>query len=55
MDAHKTIGVFDPSKESWISYTERLGQFYIATDICDSTLEIVLYRVKSSFPLEVKI
>ena len=33
MDSHKTIGEFDPSKESWISYTERLGQFFIATDI----------------------
>ena len=33
MDSHKTIGEFDPSKESWISYTERLGQFSIVTDI----------------------
>ena len=33
MDSHKKIGEFDPSKESWISYTERLGQFFIATDI----------------------
>ena len=33
MDSHKTIGDFDPSKESWISYTEHLGQFFIPTDI----------------------
>ena len=33
MDSHKTIGEFDPSKASWISYTECLEQFFIAADI----------------------
>ena len=33
MATQHTIGVFEPSKESWVSYIERLEQFFIATDV----------------------
>ena len=33
MATQHTIGVFDTSKESWVSYIERMKQFFIATDV----------------------
>ena len=33
MATQHTIGVFEPSKETWVSYIERLEQFFIATDV----------------------
>ena len=33
MATQNTIGVFNPSKESWVSYIERLEQFFTATDV----------------------
>ena len=33
MATQHNIGVFEPSKESWVSYIERLEQFFIATDV----------------------
>ena len=33
MATQHTIGVFEPSKGSWVSYIERLEQFFIATDV----------------------
>ena len=33
MAQHKTSGEFDPAKEDWISYTERLQQYFTANDV----------------------
>ena len=33
MATQNTIGGFEPSKESWVSYIERLEQFFIATAV----------------------
>ena len=36
MTAHNPIGAFDSSTESWVAYTERLEQFFIATDVTNA-------------------
>ena len=33
MAVHGSVGEFDQTKESWASYTERLGQYFAANDI----------------------
>ena len=33
MATHGTIGAFEPSNETWVSYAERLEQYFIANDI----------------------
>ena len=30
---HGTVGAFDPSNETWVSYSERLEQYFIANDV----------------------
>ncbi len=34
--AHNPIGAFDSTTESWMAYTERLEQFFIATDVASA-------------------
>ena len=35
MAQHGTSGEFDPAKEDWVSYTERLQQYFTANDVDD--------------------
>ena len=35
MAQHGTSGEFDPEKEDWVSYTERLQQYFTANDVDD--------------------
>ena len=36
MAHHGTIGEFDPGKEDWASYTERLQLYFMADDVDDA-------------------
>ena len=33
MATHGTVGAFEPSNETWVSYSERLEQYFIANDV----------------------
>ena len=33
MAKHGNVGEFDPEREDWVSYTERLSQYFIANGI----------------------
>ena len=33
MAVHSSVGEFDQTKESWVSYTKRLDQYFAANDI----------------------
>ena len=33
MATHGTIGAFEPNTETWVTYTERLEQYFIANDV----------------------
>ena len=33
MATHGTVGEFDSGRETWVSYSERLEQFFIANDV----------------------
>ena len=33
MDNHGTIGEYDPQKEDWTSYSERLQEYFTANDV----------------------
>ena len=33
MATHGTIGAFEPSNETWVSYAERLEQYFVANDV----------------------
>ena len=42
MAMHGGIGEFDPAKEDWISYTERLQEYFIANDVKDGAKQRAL-------------
>ena len=33
MATHGTVGEFDSGRETWVSYSERLEQYFIANDV----------------------
>ena len=37
MATHGSIGEFDPEKEDWTSYTERVEEYFVANDVDDAT------------------
>ena len=37
MSLHGTLSSYDPTKESWSIYIERLNQYFIANDVVDAT------------------
>ena len=39
MATHGSIGEFDPEKEDWTSYTERVEEYFVANDVDDATKE----------------
>ena len=42
MAQHETSGKFDPAKEDWISYTERLQQYFTSNDMDDWNKQCVI-------------
>ena len=35
MATHGSLSAFDPSKEDWTSYTDRMKHYFIANDVTD--------------------